>query len=408
MPSRAANTEVRSARRPGVHAVGMTGAVLGLVSLVALPFATFRSSRIQTGDDLSALASLGPWWLGAIAAVWVALVVLSLGNDRREAASAARGLLGAVAPLGTLMLSAVAAERLLADGPEFARVSIGMGAWACMIAGYMVVLASRRELADRRALAAVLGALAPVGIVVLLASGTLANLGMLKEYASQSERFWAEVGAHVLFAAVSMAIAIVAGVSLGVLAFRRPPLKRPVFAVVSVFQTIPGLAMVGLLFAPLSWLGANVALFERLGVGGLGWAPVILALTLYALLAVVRNTYAGLEGVPPATVDAALGMGMTEWQVMRRVRIPLAMPALLGGVRTSTVQTVGNATLGAFVAAGTLGLFVFGGLSQQASDLIMLASLAIVAMALLADGALRAAQRLLLPARTSAEGTCDR
>ncbi len=317
MPPRAANTKVRSTRRPRVHAVGMTGAALGLASLAALPFATFRSSRIQTGDDLSALASLGPWWLGAIAAVWVALVVLSLGNDRRETASAARGLLGAVALLGTLMLSAVAAERLLADGPEFARVSIGMGAWACMIAGYMVVLASRRELAERRALAAVLGALAPVGIVVLLGSGALADLGMLKEYASQSERFWAEVGAHVLFAAVSMAIAIVSGVSLGVLAFRRPAFKRPVFAVVSIFQTIPGLAMVGLLFAPLSWLGANVPLFERLGVGGLGWAPVILALTLYALLAVVRNTYAGLEGVPPATVDAALGMGMTEWQVMR-------------------------------------------------------------------------------------------
>lgn len=393
---------------PRVHAVGMTGAVLGLAALALLPFATFRTSRIQTGDDLSALAALGWGWLAAIAAVWLVLLVLSLRDDRRPSRALARGLLAVAALLGTLGLTAVGAARLLAGGPEFARVSVGLGAWVGIMAGYMVVLASRRELAARPVLGFGLSVVAPAGIVALLVTGALGDLGMLREYAATSERFWSEAGRHALFAAVSTAIATVAGVSLGVLAFRRPAWRRPVFAAVSVFQTIPGLAMVGLLFGPLSWLGSNVALFERLGVGGLGWAPVIVALTLYALLAVVRNTYAGLEGVPRETVDAAYGMGMSEWQVLRTVRIPLAMPALLGGVRTSTVQTVGNATLGAFVAAGTLGLFVFGGLSQQASDLIMLASLAIVAMALLTDGALRTGQRLLVPAKSSSEGSCDR
>lgn len=401
------HTSASGARRR-VHAVGMTGAALGLAALVLLPFATFRTSRIQTGESLSALASLGVGWLLAIAAVWLVLLALSLRDDRRPALAMGRGVVASVALLGTLGLSAIAAGRLLAGGPQFARVSIGLGAWTGMVAGYMVVLAARRELAGRPALGLVLSALVPVGIVGLLAAGALGDLGMLREYAATGERFWAEAGRHALFAAVSMVIATAAGVSLGILAFRRPAWRRPVFAVVSVFQTIPGLAMVGLLFGPLSWLGSNVAFFGQLGVGGLGWAPVIVALTLYALLAVVRNTYAGLEGVPRETVEAAYGMGMTEWQVLRSVRIPLAMPALLGGVRTSTVQTVGNATLGAFVAAGTLGLFVFGGLSQQATDLIMLASLAIVALALIADGALRAGQRVLVPTRTSSEGACER
>lgn len=394
--------------RPRVHAVGLTGAVLGLTALVLLPFATYRTSRIQTGDDLSALGSLGAGWLAAIAAVWLVLLVLSVRDDRRTAPSVARGIAATAALLGTLGLTAVAAARLLAEGPQFARVSVGMGAWVGAMAAYMVVLASRRELASHRVLAFVLSAVVPTGIVAFLATGALGDLGMLREYASTSERFWSEAVRHALFAAVSMAFATAAGVSLGILAFRRPAWQRPVFAVVSVFQTIPGLAMVGLLFGPLAWLGSNVRLFERLGVGGLGWAPVIVALTLYALLAIVRNTYAGLEAVPRETVEAAYGMGMTEWQVLRRVRIPLAMPALVGGVRTSTVQTIGNATLGAFVAAGTLGLFVFGGLSQQASDLIMLASLAIVAMALVTDGLLRTGQRLLVPARTSSEGSCER
>ena len=394
--------------RPRVHAVGMTGAVLGLLALALMPVVTFRSSRIQTGEPLSALDSLGPVWLAAIGALWLAMFVLSLRDDRRPTFALARGLVSAVSFLSTLGLTAVAAARLLADGPQFARVSVGMAAWVGIMASYMVVLASRRELAGRPALGLTLSAIVPIGLLVMLATGALGDLGMLREYASTSERFWAEAGRHALFAGVSTTIATVAGVSLGILAFRRPAWRRPVFAVVSVFQTIPGLAMVGLLFGPLSWLGSNVGLFERLGVGGLGWAPVIVALTLYALLAIVRNTYAGLEAVPRETVDAAYGMGMTEWQVLRRVRVPLAMPALLGGVRTSTVQTIGNATLGAFVAAGTLGLFVFGGLSQQASDLIMLASLAIVAMALVTDGLLRTGQRLLVPARTSSEGSCDR
>lgn len=393
--------------RRRLHAVGVTGAALGLASLVFLPFATFRTSRIQTGESLSALESLGAGWLAVIVVVWFVLLALSLRHDDRPALSVTRGLVADAALLGTLGLQAVAASRLLAEGPQFARVSVGLGAWVGIMAAYMVVLASRRELASHRMLAFAVAGLAPAGVVVLLATGALGDLGMLREYAATSERFWAEAGRHALFAGVSMAIATVAGMSLGVLAFCRPAWRRPVFAVVSVFQTIPGLAMVGLLFGPLSWLGSNVALFKRIGVGGLGWAPVIVALTLYALLAVVRNTYAGLEGVPRETVDAAYGMGMTEWQVLRTVRVPLALPALLGGVRTSSVQTIGNATLGAFVAAGTLGLFVFGGLSQQATDLIMLASLAIVAMALITDGVLRGGQRLFMPVRMSSEGSCE-
>lgn len=396
-----------SARR-GVHAVGLTGAALGLFALAFMPFVTYRSSRIQTGTGFPAFEAIGPGWFAVLAAVWIALVAFSVRNDRRGVPAAARGVLANLALVGTLGFTAVAAARMADATQPFARVSVGTGAWTAVIAAYMVILASRRELGPWSRVGTFVTALAPAGVLVLLLSGALSDLGIVREYASQSDRFWSEVAAHAAYSAISIGIAVVAGVGLGVLAFRRPRWQRPVFAVVSVFQTIPGLAMVGLLFAPLSWLGSNVGLFERLGVGGLGWAPVITALTLYALLAVVRNTYAGLEGVPAEAVDAALGVGMTEGQVMRRVRLPLALPALLGGVRTATVQTIGNATLGAFVAAGTLGLFVFGGLSQQATDLIMLASLTIVLLALVADGALRVAERLLQPRRIRSGEACER
>lgn len=384
-------------RRTGVHKVGLTAATLGLLALFALPFATFRTSRIQTGDELSALASLGPVWLLAIAFVWLALAAASLRDDRRALPATLRGAAATVALVGTVLLCGVAAQRLLAHAGPFARVSIGAGAWANAIAAYMALLAARREVGPSTPLGITLTAAAPVAIVAILASGFLSDLGMAKEYANTKDRFWTEVAAQLTFSAAAMAIAVVVGIALGVLAYARPGFRGPIFTTVSVFQTIPGLAMIGLLFAPLAWLGANVPLMHQLGVGGLGWAPVVTSLTLYALLAVVRNTYTGLAGVPHDAVDAGRGMGMTGGQVMRRVRFPLATPVLFGGVRTSTIQTVGNATLGAFVAAGTLGLFIFGGLSQQATDLIMLGSVALVALALAIDAVLRVVQRLVSP-----------
>jgi osmoprotectant transport system permease protein len=373
-------------------------AALGLSSLVLLPFATLRASRIQTGDPVSALEALGPWWLSALVTVWLAIAVLSLRDPGGRRAAAVRGALAGIALLGTVGLSGVAATRLLAEAGTFARVSVGLGAWTGIAVSYPLLLASRRELGSaRRSVRFALSAVAPAGLVVMLGSGLLGDLAILREYVNQSDRFWAEVVSHIAFTAIATGIALVVGFGLGVLAFRRPRLRGPVFAVANVFQTIPGLAMVGLLFAPLSWLGTSVPMLGRLGVGGLGWAPVITALTLYALLAVVRNTYAGLVSVPENVVEAGLGMGMTEGQVMRRVRLPLALPVIFGGIRTSAVQTLGNATLGAFVAAGTLGLFVFGGLSQQAMDLVLLGSITLVALALGLDGALRAAQKLVTP-----------
>ncbi|MBN2247619.1 MAG: ABC transporter permease [Coriobacteriia bacterium] len=379
------------------HVIGLTAAVLGTVSVMLLPFATFRASRIQTGSVLSTFEAVGPWGLAALLGVWLAVASVSTGRTPPASAAVLRGALATVALLGTVALSAYAVERAAEPALPFARVSLGIGAWSTIGIAYAVILSSRRETDVGRWARLALSAVPPLGVAVMLWTGMLDGLAIMLEYANQADRFWVEVIAQLTFAGIAVGVALVLGVTLGVLAFRRPRLRGPVFAVANVFQTIPGLAMVGLLFAPLSWLGSNVPVFERMGVGGLGWAPVIVALTLYALLAIVRNTYAGLASVPPEAVDAGIGMGMTEWQVLRRVRFPLAMPVIFGGARTAAVQTLGNATLGAFVAAGTLGLFVFGGLSQQAPDLILLGSVTLVVLALGLDGVLAAAQVLISP-----------
>jgi len=376
------------------YKVGVAAAIIGLPLFLLLPFATVRRSRIATGVGLPPWASIGPVLTLLVVALWVAVVVLSVREGGRGRALA-RGGLGTAIIVAMVALSGVAATDLGAQAGRFARVSIGGGVWVSAISAYALVLASRRILGRRSASGVVIGVFAPVAIVVMLLSGYLDNLGIMKEYANVADRFWVETANTVVFAAVAVTIATAAGVFLGIGAFRNQRLERPIFATVSVFQTIPGLAMVGLLVAPLATASFALPILRRLGIGGIGWAPVVIALTLYALLAIVRNTYAGLRNVPPAVVDAGRGMGMTDGQLMRKVELPLGMPVVFSGVRTSTVQTIGNATLGAFVGGITLGRFIFQGLAEQSPDLTMLGSIALVVIAVLADGALRIVQSRL-------------
>lgn len=381
------------ARVRGLDKVGLAASAIGLASLLALPFATVRHSRIATGADVAVWRALPSWALAALVIAWLAVAGLSAMRGSRSAA-AARGLLGAMMIAVLVAASGWAATSLAEGVGRFARVSIGGGVWVSAIGAYTLVLSSRRQLGSSALLGTVITWVAPVAVVAMLATGRLGDLGIMKEYANVADRFWVETVNTLLYSAVSVVLATGIGVWLGIMAYRTPRLERPVFGVVSVFQTIPGLAMVGLLVAPLAALSFAVPGLRKLGVGGIGWAPVVIALTLYALLSIVRNTHAGLRGVSPAIVDAGRGMGMTDPQLLRRVELPIGMPVVFSGIRTSAVQTIGNATLGAFVGGITLGRFIFQGLAEQAPDLTMLGSIALVVIALVVDGVLRRVQWL--------------
>jgi osmoprotectant transport system permease protein len=175
------------------------------------------------------------------------------------------------------------------------------------------------------------------------------------------------------------------GFPLGVATARRPGLQGPVFAVLNILQTIPSIALFGLLIAPLSALVAVVPPLAEYGVGGIGVTPAIIALVLYALLPVVRNTSVGLAGVNSAAIDAGRGMGMSPGQIFREIELPLAVPVLLTGLRIVTVQAIGLAVVAALIGAGGLGTFVFEGLGQYAVDLVLLGALPAIFLALGAD-----------------------
>lgn len=180
---------------------------------------------------------------------------------------------------------------------------------------------------------------------------------------------------HLLLVAVSTLLAVAIGLPCGILLSRRPGWRRPVLGLANVFQTVPSLALFGLLI-PLPFLG------------GIGARTAVIALVLYALLPVIRNTLAGIEGVDRSVRDAAVAMGMTDWQVLRQVELPLAAPVILAGVRIATVISVGVATIAAAIGAGGLGTFIFRGLGMDDNRLILLGAVPAALLALLLDRAL--------------------
>lgn len=178
-------------------------------------------------------------------------------------------------------------------------------------------------------------------------------------------------------------MAVPPGVVLGVAAARRPRLAAVLLGVAGVLFTIPSLALFGLLVAPL----------------GLGTTPAVAALALYSLLPVLRNTIVGLGGVPADVEEAARGMGMSEWQSLRRVRLPLALPVIVSGIRVAAVTSVGIGTIASLVAAGGLGDLIFAGLRAGDRNRILEATLAVVALALAFDATLGLLERVLSRSR---------
>jgi osmoprotectant transport system permease protein len=178
--------------------------------------------------------------------------------------------------------------------------------------------------------------------------------------------------AHLLLVVTAMAFAVAIGVPLGLLAVHRPTLRNISLGVASVFQTIPSLALFGFLI-PIPF------------IGGIGRRTAIVALVLYALLPILRNTYVGLTGIDPAVLEAAEAMGMTDAQIVWRVRFPLALPVILAGIRTATILTIGIATIAAAIGAGGLGTFIFRGVAMVSDAVILAGAIPAALLALLAD-----------------------
>jgi osmoprotectant transport system permease protein len=360
-----------------IDPLGAVLSVVGAAALVFLPFVVFKANRIVPGDPRG-IAEVLPMWGALVCHVTLILVAVTALGVSSARVRLAAALLGVVV---VAVAVAAAGDALTPAGNKVVRVAPGAGFWMLLVSLGLIATDAITRMHPGPGLRVLLLALFVAIAGLALAHGTFDNLSVLREYAVNADRFASEVRRHVWLALGSLAAAVVVALPLGILIHRVPRLRAGVQGTLNLIQTIPAIALFGILIAPLGALAAAVPLAAQLGIRGIGAAPAAVALFLYSLLPIVANTVAGLRGVSRSAVEAARGMGMTSWQILTGVELVLALPVILTGIRIALVQNIGLVTIAALIGGGGLGTFVFQGIGQTAIDLVLLGALPTVALA---------------------------
>lgn len=356
--------------------------VLLISVAVLLPFVNYAPNRLVSGESLALWQTDGfrPLWLFVFPLL---LIVLSFIPGRSAIISSF--VLGQA--LFSLLVWAVGevANSLALTGSSLARTSPGSGLWLWMLLALLICSDTLRRLRLSTLWRWILQIQIWLLPLLLLWMGQLDHLSLLKEYANRQDVFNDALSQHLVLLFGTLLPGLLIGIPLGLWCWRRPARQTRVFAIVNVIQTIPSVALFGLLIAPLAGLAQQFTLLARLGVAGTGLTPALIALVLYALLPLVRGVVAGMQQVPEDVLESARAMGMGRGQRFWQVQLPLALPVLLRSLRVVAVQTVGMAVVAALIGAGGFGALVFQGLLSSALDLVLLGVIPVVALAVITD-----------------------
>lgn len=381
-------------------------ATLGVGSALTLPLVRVAPNRLLSGEPVLLLALMPTWgWGVPVLLLTIALVPL-LGARSSQPPARMRDEFGAwqftdllavrwaamavlitmaLTMAGLLWLASTHALAIAHSQSRLARTSLGAGFWSLAGLAWLTSLDAVNQVsrsAWRRS--ALLTAVA-LPSVMLLAFGVADALSILKEYANRRDEFAAALLRHLQIVATAILPSVVLGLPLAWACSRSESLRGWLLTALNIIQTLPSIALFGLFMVPLAWVATRFPALAEAGIRGVGLAPAVLALVLYSLLPIVRSGLAGLAQVPAAAKTAAQAMGMSARQIFFRIEMPLALPVVLPGLRTAVVQTIGLAAVTALVGAGGLGALMFDGLFSAANELVLLAVLPIVLMALTAD-----------------------
>ena len=367
--------------------LALLGALI-VLALVGLPLLRVAPNRLVSGQAIGFLSLLAePTWLLAV----LPCSLLLAGFLKQSRAVLALVLATSVVLMvGLLGLAAHYAQLTAQTESSIARVSFGAAFWAATVLSALIVSDTLQRLRATPLQKAATGLGLVLVVYVMLASGWCDDLSIMKEYANRADGFAAVVVRHLQIVVLAMAFTLAIGLPLGWAAHSFSKVASVAFPVLNVVQTIPSIALFGLLMAPLALLAASWPALGAAGISGVGTAPAVIALTLYGLLPVVRGTLAGLQQVSTAQIDAARALGLRPWQVLQHVGLPLALPVVLGGVRIASVAAVGLAAVTAIIGAGGLGSIMFEGLFSNAQDVVLLGVLPLVALGVLVDALFRA------------------
>ena len=357
---------------------------IGAVAVALSGFVGFAPNRLVSGNPIPLWKAAGALPAASIALLGTLILAASLAKPSKPVLYSA-AVSAALLLLVALTAAGQAARTLSLSATPASRISLAPAFWILVACAALAVGDALQRLEARIATTAVAVIAITSGAALLAALGTFDALSIAREYESRHQEFSDALVRHMTLVGASVGGAVAIGFPLGVATAKRPCLEGPVFAILNTLQTIPSIALFGLLIVPLSALAAAMPWLGAFGIAGVGMAPAIIALVLYALLPAVRNTVAGLRSVDSSAINAGRGMGMSSSQILWQVELPLSSPVLLAGLRIVTVQAIGLAVVAALIGAGGLGTFVFEGLGQYAVDLVLLGALPAILLALAAD-----------------------
>lgn len=357
--------------------------VLVVAVLFGLPFLRVAPNRLVSGQPvyLSSVVHVSVWLLLALLC---AAALVAVFKPRRLWPGSVLAMSVALIP-GLLWLAASHANFTALGAASVVRTSFGSAFWLSVVLLACLADSALQQLRATTLQRAVLSVAVLLCSSAILGSGVCDNLSLIKEYAQRSDDFALLLARHVQIVLLALVTTVCIGLVLGWLAHTHAKTGRALLPVLNIIQTIPSIALFGLLMAPLSLLAASMPALGRAGISGVGLVPAVIALTLYGLLPVVRSVLAGLQQVSASMRSAATALGLTPFQTLIHIELPLALPVLLGGVRTAAVASVGLAAVTALIGAGGLGSILFEGLFSNAQDLVLLGVLPIVALGLLVD-----------------------
>jgi len=358
------------------------GVIAGLAAFFT-KFITIKENRVVEGTGYSLYHSSAVWLWGSVLILLLLILILTRSRIVTGPLFTRALSLGGILLLTLTLL--ILKNSFLYFGMErfpYGRISLSAGAWLMILSSYLMMHAGEKS---RDKVDLVLNLLPWVVIFFFLLSGSLSSLGIFKEFENERDRFASELIRHLYISSRAVVQALIIGFPLGVAAWKKKKTTAPVFAVINSLQTIPSLALFGILIPPLAWISFRYPGLREMGFKGVGQTPAIIALTLYALLPIVRNTYTSLSVIEGRLLEAGRGMGMTPSQLFFKLELPIGLPIILGGVRIAMVQTTGNTTVAALIGAGGLGFFVFRGLEQAAPDLILMGVIPIILLVTVLD-----------------------
>lgn len=363
---------------------------IGAAAFVFMNIIEHKPNRISAGDTYTSFEFFGSLGI-ALFVLWGILITLSFYEKKHK--NVIVFTLTSVLIISLLWLLVSKTGEYI-DGEASARISLSAGFYVQIFCIYMLFSTYTQQIKEYRWIKWI-GFLSIFGwLYYLMVTGAFNDLSLIKEYTIKQAQFYDHLRIHALLTVASVITGAMIAIPLGFLAYSKKSFEDKIMVPLSIIETIPTLALFGIFLVPLAGLG-KLPFFDQIGVSGIGWAPAYVALTLYTLLPIGRNTLTGFHSVEKNVIEAAKGMGMSSGQMLKKIELPLAFPVIFTGIRIAFIQTIGGAVLAGLVGGGGMGTFVFLGLGEASPDLILLGVLPIVFFTVLLDYMLKSFEKIM-------------